>query len=277
MGNNDEKKPFYKKWWVWLIAAIVLLVLFNGLGNDNNTQDENTNTANNQVSPGITEDTKPADNANNTENTDNTENADNTENTNQMDETNKVTPTATVTITQAPEETTGVRDNSSAKLTELNTGTFMVGTDIPEGRYVIKGDGSGNLFIYDTAGLPYINEILGGGDFGVETVTTDIEDGDKIEISGINKATFTPAETVLSKGTLTTGNWIVGVDILPGRYDVVSKKGSGNFFVYDTFGIPVVNEILGGGDFGVEKVTVDLKEEYEISISGMNEVTFTKK
>lgn len=265
--QSNEKKPFYKKWWVWCIAIILLLAFINGLGdNDDNTNGDGNNTEDTQeedVSEG--DDTQVTDD-NNNETTDDTQEA--SDNTTQTD--------PTVIVTQAPEKA-ATRDNSTAKLTELNTGSFMVGTDIPKGRYVITGDGSGNLFVYDSAGLPYINEILGGGDLGVETVTTDIAEGDKIEISGIDKVTFTPAETKVSEGTLTTGNWIVGIDILPGRYDAVSSKGNGNFFVYDTYGIPVVNEILGGGDIGVEKVTLDLEEGYMISISGMNEVQFTKK
>lgn len=265
-NQNNEKKPFYKKWWVWCIAVIILFAFING-ANDNgeDTQDEGNNTEETQddtVNEG--EDTQVADDNNNTDTTGDTN----------ADDDGQAEPT--VQVTEAPEQT-NTRDNSAAKLTELNTGSFMVGTDIPKGRYVITGDGSGNLFIYDSAGIPYINEILGGGDLGVETVTTDIAEGDKIEISGINKVTFTPAETKVSEATLTTGNWIVGIDILPGRYDAESSKGNGNFFVYDKNGIPVVNEILGGGDIGVEKVTIDLEEGNMISISGMNEVRFSKK
>jgi hypothetical protein len=145
------------------------------------------------------------------------------------------------------------------------------------GRYVITGDGSGNLFIYDNAGIPYVNEILGSGDLGVDSVTTNINKGDKIEISGIDKVTFTPAGTELHKDTLTTGSWIVGLDFAAGRYDVSSNDGNGNFFVYDKSSWPIVNEILGGGDIGVDKVTVDLKDGYTITIGGMDEVLFTKK
>lgn len=257
MARNKEKKPFYKKWWVWCLVIIILLILFNTRGdNDTNNNGNNTEISNN-----------------NTEANDNKVEDVNDNQDTEQDKTANAKPTAQAT--QEPENTLS-RDNSSAVLTELNTGSFMVGTDIPAGRYVISGDGSGNLIIYNSSGVPYINEIL-GGDIGVNTVTTDISEGDKIDISGINKVTFTPAETKLSEGTLTTGNWIVGLDIQAGRYDAESTSGNGNLFVYNKQGLPVVNEILGGGDIGVDKVTIDLKDGNMISISGMNEVKFTKK
>lgn len=165
------------------------------------------------------------------------------------------------------------RENKNAVLTTLNTGNFTVGPDIPEGRYTITGNGSGNIVIYSDDGDLEVNEIL-GGEIGVKSVTTDLEEGDTIEISGIKEATFTPYETTMKQDSLTTGDWIVGIDFEPGRYDVTSTGGNGNFFVYDDSDFPVVNEILGGGEFGVEKVTVNLKDGYVISIQGMNEVKF---
>ena len=255
-GERKEKKSFLKKWWFWLLVIIIIIIAVNSTRDkeDKNTEDKNSPTVTGEAQ---TTPTKAA----------NTEDA---ENKDQNDA--KVTEK----ITNAPKENKPARDNASAVLTTLNTGTFMVGTDIPEGRYVIKADGSGNLFIYDSTGLPYINEILGGEDLGVKSVTTDISEGDKIEISGINKVTFTPAKTKLAKNTLTTGNWVVGIDIAAGRYDA-SSQDNGNFFVYDKSGFPVVNEILGGGDLGVEKVTVNLEDGFSIMISGMNEVKFIKK
>ncbi len=253
-GERKEKKSFFKKWWFWLLVIIIIIIAVNSTRDkeDKNTEDKNSPTVTSEA------ETTP------------TKAATDTENQEQDD------AEVTEKVTKAPEENKPTRDNASAKRTTLNTGTFMVGTDIPEGRYVITADGSGNLFIYDSTGLPYINEILGGEDLGVKSVTTDISEGDKIEISGIDKVTFTPAKTKLAKDTLSTGNWVVGIDIAAGRYDA-SSQDNGNFFVYDKSGFPVVNEILGGGDLGVEKVTVNLEDGFSITISGMNEVKFTSK
>jgi len=164
------------------------------------------------------------------------------------------------------------RDNSSAELTMLFSGTFFVGDDIPPGRYVISGDEPGNLFVR-RGGRAIVNEILGDGDWGVPTITISLQDGDEIEISGISNVTFTPAETELLT-TLTTGDWVVGIDILAGTYDAsaVDEDDSGNFFVRRS-GRAIVNEILGG-TFGVDRVRVILEDGDVITISSLNAVEF---
>lgn len=241
MAEHD-KKPFYKKWWFWLIVIIVLLfALFGGGDEEDEPQDTDTGT----------EDAQSKEDEENT-----------------GDE-----GTEEEQAEEAPE-----RDNSSAEETTLNAGTFAVGTDIPVGRYVITGEGMGNLFVYDEAGLPVVNEILDNStEMGVASVTTDLEDGQEIEISGLDAVKFTPAETNMSN-TLSAGTWEVGLDIEPGRYDASTPSGMGNFVIYNDMGLPSTNEILdASGDMGVKKVTVTLKEGQRISISGLNEVNFEAK
>lgn len=76
--------------------------------------------------------------------------------------------------------------------TSLYPGSFIVGQDIGQGRYIAKaGSGqSGNLFI---KGSKSVNEILGTS-FGTPAVTVDVKDGDEIEISGLETVIFTPVE-----------------------------------------------------------------------------------
>lgn len=258
-GQENGKKPFYKKWWFCGIIVILVIVWVNN--SSKNPATDNTDNADNAKVTDVPQESGNTQVASNTPGASNTQGA---------------------SITEIPDGNavggnTLTRDNSLAVLTTLNTGKFTVGTDIPAGRYVITGAGSGNLFINNESSLAYVNEILGGGDIGVDSVTTDIKKGDTIEVSGMNQATFTPAENVLYTDTLMTGNWLVGIDIAPGRYDISGNGGSGNLFIYDKSGISVVNEILGGGDFGVEKVTADLEEGNIISISGMKEVKLTKR
>ena len=179
-------------------------------------------------------------------------------------------------VPETPEVVGPTRDNSMAVQTTLFTGTFMVGQDIPEGRYVITADGFGNFFVYDGE-LPIVNALLndGEGDFGVPSLTIYLHEGNEIEISGINNVTFTPAATQLVT-VLTAGDWIVGLDILPGTYDVFSTyEESGNFFVFsaDILGLPLVNEILGG-EWGVERVRVNLEEGQRIQMHNISSVTF---
>lgn len=35
MENNKIKKPFYKRWWVWVIAIIVIMFIWGGSGSSN--------------------------------------------------------------------------------------------------------------------------------------------------------------------------------------------------------------------------------------------------
>lgn len=201
-------------------------------------------------------DTKPS-TPSNTTTSDNASTSSNTESTN----------------VNSPAQAT--RDNSSAKETNLGAGSFIVGTDIPAGRYVCTAKGMGNFIIQEEE-MPVVNEILGGDDYGVKSVTIDLISNQTINISGISNVNFKPAETVL-KTELTTGDWVVGIDIEPGRYTCEPLNGTGNFFIYDS-GFPVVNEILSTqADLGVPSVTANLKDGNIIKISGINTVKFTAK
>lgn len=174
------------------------------------------------------------------------------------------------------------RDNSGAVATNLYTGQFVVGEDIPAGRYVITTSDAktGNLFIYEGS-LPYVSEMLGYSEqfnMGTPSVTTDIKDGNTIQISGLNDVIFTPADTVL-RTELTTGNWIVGLDVPEGTYDATTTDANktGNFVVYNN-GLPTTNTLLGVVDsmnVGVEKVKVKLKDGNEIKIGALKNVVLT--
>ncbi|WP_047983570.1 hypothetical protein [Ornithinibacillus californiensis] len=250
---EDNKKPFYKKWWFWLIIAIIVLFALFGGGDEEDPVEEDTGTEETQDEGTDTND----------------------DTTDEEQDTNEDTTEEPAEDEEVPADEPATRDNSSAQETTLNTGTFIVGEDIPAGRYVITGDGMGNLFVYDENGLPEVNEILdNSAEMGVTSVTTNLEDGQEIEISGINNVKFTPAETKISN-TLSAGSWEVGLDIEPGRYNVTTPSGMGNFFVYNSMGLPTTNEILdASGELGVKQITVTLEEGQEIKISGLNEVNF---
>jgi hypothetical protein len=78
--------------------------------------------------------------------------------------------------------------------TTLYAGTFTVGEDIGEGRYVITTTAgkSGNLYV---SGKNSVNEILGTNSMGgVPSVTTNLSKGDIIEISSLSQVIFTPTK-----------------------------------------------------------------------------------
>jgi uncharacterized protein YlxW (UPF0749 family) len=78
--------------------------------------------------------------------------------------------------------------------------------------------------------------------------------------------------------SLGPGEFVVGEDIEPGRYEVSVTSGGGNFFVYDESGWAVVNEMLGTNtDFYVNNITINIEEGNIIKISGLNTVNFKLK
>ncbi|QDP42788.1 putative membrane bound protein [Bacillus phage vB_BmeM-Goe8] len=78
----------------------------------------------------------------------------------------------------------------------LGTGEFTVGTDIPAGKYVISTqEERGNIATYDSWGLLDVNEMLGTApDYYVNNITTELEEGGTIKISGLNQVLFTPKQ-----------------------------------------------------------------------------------
>ena len=171
------------------------------------------------------------------------------------------------------------RDNSSAELTTLFAGTFTVGIDIPPGRYVITSDGSGIVAVFN-GGRSVFAEILNPDaiptNHGVPSATIDVEEGQEIRIEHINNVIFTPATTQISN-VLTAGDWVVGLDILPGTYNVspTYENNSGHFVVFSAQNPnrSVVNEILGGSH-GVERIRVNLEVGQRIQMHNISSVTF---
>lgn len=169
------------------------------------------------------------------------------------------------------------RDNSGAVLTTLYPGRHRIGTDIPAGRYVVTSSGSGNFFVRDSNNIASVNEILvdRSSKLGVQSFTLDLVERYEIELSGMDYAVFTPADTEFSN-TLSAGQWIVGLDIEPGYYAAnFESRDSGNFIIYER-GVPVVNEIFNeyGEKYGTRRVEVELKTGQNIYICGMPEVVF---
>ncbi|WLV24592.1 Ig-like domain-containing protein [Aciduricibacillus chroicocephali] len=162
----------------------------------------------------------------------------------------------------------------------LTTGKWKVGRDIPAGRYrITTNDEMGNLFITTKSYDRDVNEVLTDGeqDFGVSVVTTDIKNGDIIEILDLESVQFQKVAHKKSN-TLHSGYWTVGKDISPGRYRVSTTDDSGNLFV-SRGDYLIINEILGNNSdgFGVSSITTTLKTGDKIAIAGMDTVRFTKK
>lgn len=78
---------------------------------------------------------------------------------------------------------------------DLGPGKFTVGEDIKEGRYVVSTqEEGGNFFVYNTLGFADVNEILGTNpDYNaINNITVKLEEGQEIEINGLNSVHFEP-------------------------------------------------------------------------------------
>ncbi|SMC20876.1 hypothetical protein SAMN02745134_01128 [Clostridium acidisoli DSM 12555] len=202
---------------------------------------------------------------------------------------NKTSTTATSSTKAASSSNTTKADNSTTqavkqrqvtgKATDLGAGTFTGGKDIPVGLYDATSlDGSGNFTVNASSVDLKVNEILGVQDGqGVAKVRVKIENGDQIQLQGINKTHFEPVTAPFATSSQTvniySGSWTVGEDIVKGRYNASTANGGGNFVVYDSNGLPKTNEILGDG--GVKQVTVDLNDGDIVTVASLNQVTLT--
>lgn len=75
----------------------------------------------------------------------------------------------------------------------LYAGYWIVGQDVTSGRYIASTKGSsGNFVIYDSSGSVKTNEILGSSEYAVKETVINVEDGDIINISSLNKVNFKP-------------------------------------------------------------------------------------
>jgi len=161
-------------------------------------------------------------------------------------------------------------DEEEDEPTTLTSGTWVVGEDLPQGRYLITGDSAGTIVIW-RGPVPAFEESLGEG--GIGSITTYVSNGDIIEISGITNVSFTPVEERALSNTLTTGNWIVGIDIPAGQFYATASAGTGTLIIWRNDAV-IVNEILGDGDYGVERISVDLADGDVIAVTGLSSVVF---
>lgn len=151
-----------------------------------------------------------------------------------------------------------VVEKNTAKAVTLGAGKYKIGRDIKPGRYVIRAlKGSGNISNSDAS----INIILGetADDDQITSFTTNLQKGDKLDISGIESTSFKPVTKYSFQKSLSAGNWLVGRDIKPGRYVIKPVTGSGNL-ISEGSEDEDLNEILSTSpsEGEVSKVTADL-------------------
>lgn len=184
MSKEKIKKPFYKKWWVWLIAVIVVIgIATSGDSEENQTAEEKSNST-----PASTE---PKDTEKDTNSNDEEENE------------------------EAPEE--------EPVSTTYKTGTYLVGTDIEAGLYHVKVVGFlGMSYIERASDVSMefddiIANVVLTGDGYIEILEDDV--AVKIQDAELTKVVFEELEKDI-KTEVEDGIYLVGIDIEPGQYKV---------------------------------------------------------
>lgn len=166
---------------------------------------------------------------------------------------------------------------------------YIVGEDIPAGRYVITAitttTTSCNIqLVRDMLDFSLFAS-LGFGERDVPNFTVDLIEGCEIRLSGLGTVVFTP---IISSSLptlspyqcipLSTGQWVVGVDIPAGSYNVVPFSGYvGRFVVRSKIGRYMVDEILGDRQLdrsAKENLQVNLVDEQIIEIVNLSGAYF---
>lgn len=186
----------------------------------------------------------------------------------------------TTTVLPQTSTDTSFKNTSGDKAVNLTTGTFLVGQDISTGKYIFTGNGTVSIWNGEIA---VINEIIDSStQSAITSVTTDLYDGQKIEVTSPTSLKLTPVQTTTFQTFLSTGNWIVGIDIEPGQYvcEPVNNEGllegKGNLLIYDNKVLLVNKKIDATGNDGVKSFMADLKEGQTISICNIPSLKFTE-
>ncbi|MGL4742154.1 MAG: hypothetical protein ACRC41_15360 [Sarcina sp.] len=164
-------------------------------------------------------------------------------------------------------------DNSSAKDATLNSGTYTVGSNISEGRYMIETTGSGKIAVKDNSGnvVEELSVSDGASKIPMKSVMV-LEKGETLTISGLSNVKFTPY-TPHYLSILNQGVYQVGTDVKPGEYKIEIPSGNGIVTINNSLGTPVLNEMLTGQ--GVQTVEMNLVNGYTILVNGVNGVKLT--
>lgn len=166
------------------------------------------------------------------------------------------------------------RSNANAKEVIIDA-IYNEGEDLslPEGRYHITGQLTGNVSIRDREGKELFHALLAPPPLGVDSVTVDVSNTHVVHVDGFEEVHITPAPTQLAT-ELNTGIWEVGKDIEEGQY-VVTGNELGYLQVFEKGKSPQVYEVIGGN--GATKMNVQLKNGQKLVITDLLNIKFESK
>ncbi|WEN70274.1 hypothetical protein MT340_004985 [Staphylococcus sp. NRL 16/872] len=170
-----------------------------------------------------------------------------------------------------------------SKIIELKNGTYEVGKDIEPGHYTISSkNNKGYIEIKTVEDWSFKEEF--GKDYGtvdkptIPTITTYLTEGDKVNLDKTELTTFEPKHQTYTN-PISTGIWIVGKDVKPGKYKIYttfSHDIGGNLKVFNRDSSLDKEYILAGKDSDTGDDTegsVTLKDGQILVLNHMYSVT----
>ena len=195
------KKPFYKKWWVWLIGVIVIVAIVTS-DDEGKVVNEDTDAAKKTVATSTEIDN---------------EKDDVTKEESVEDETEDVEKDKEEEIEEAIEEKTAIK-----------AGTYKVGTDIAPGEYLVFS--SGHTYIEsakDSSGN--LDSIIFNDNIMSDAHTyVTLNEGEYFKMTGGEMYPVEDADSVIPEnGLYQDGMYKVGQDIPAGEYKVILTSSLG--------------------------------------------------
>lgn len=178
------------------------------------------------------------------------------------------------TVSQSIYETSD-RSNTNAFTVDIPLERKKGGeVSLPSGRYVIEGNPTGNIYVYDEKGELLYREILGF--VGVPSITLDINETHRIVADGgFDSVLVSPTSTQLLT-SLSAGVWDVGLDIEPGIYSVSAGYGMGYLHIFEKNEEPQLFELISS-QWASTEAMVELKKGQKLKITGTGMLNFNDK
>ena len=173
------------------------------------------------------------------------------------------------------------------KTVELKDGSYEVGKDLEPGHYTISSKNNKGYIEIKTVEDWSFEEKF-GKDYGTldnattPTITTYLMEGDKINLDKAELTTFKPKHQTFTN-PISTGVWIVGKDVKPGKYKIYttfSHDIGGNLKIFNRDGSLDKEYILVGKDSDRPYDTegaVTLKSGQILILNHMYSVSLEKK
>lgn len=181
--------------------------------------------------------------------------------------------------TKNPAVSAAEKLNKEGETTDLKAGKWTVGKDIKPGHYKLTApSGSGNVSGNTKYSLNIILSATPESDgMSLTQFETYLSDGEEIEISGLPSVHFEAIREGknIDGGELDAGDYVVGLDIKPGRYKIQAVSGSGNVSTDDG----ELNEVIGTDEsdgMSIKETTQNLKEGTVLSDTA-EKISLTKQ